>query len=116
MTSLSENPFDSPSAWGHPAPIPLADFTAEILAQYAPPMRAAGTRTRIRQVLTIVAELLGEGATTAGLNPQLVAAYVTKRSGLGLSNNTIVGELASLRAACSYAEAQRYLAVSPFRL
>jgi integrase len=114
--SILHAPGSGLSPWGAPVPIALDVFTTEILAMYRPPMRAKGTYAKFRLVLSIVAELAGEGATTAAFNPQTVAAYITRRCGLGLSNNTVVGELATLRAACSYAESRCYLNVSPFRL
>jgi integrase len=49
------------------------------------------------------------------LTPTLIARYVASRPATN-SAHTLKGELSIIRLLCSYAEAQRYVMISPFRL
>ena len=93
-------------------PIPFERFRAEIEALYAPPMRAPATLVKMRQVLAILAGL--EVETTAELTSGLVARFVASRPTTEQPNTT-AGLLSYLRAACSIAEDEGWLARSPFR-
>jgi integrase len=114
MSSVSA-PSPSPGDWDYRsfAPVPFAEFVDEILALYEFPLRAKATRDKLRQVLGIVADLLGPGGTTAGLDPSLVARLIASRPPAE-SPHTTQGLLNSLRAACSYAKSRGYLRSSPF--
>ena len=94
------------------APIPFAEFRAELLALYEPPLRAKGTYDKMRQAVDIAGEFIGDG-TTADLTPALVARFVGSRPP-ELSPNTTAALLRSLRTACSYAKARGYVRNSPF--
>src|SRR6185437_4363852 len=84
----------------------------KILALYVPPIRARATYDTMARVLGHVERL---GARTAQqLTPELVAAYVERRSH-EVCANTVIGELGYLKAACSWAVDEGYLARSPFR-
>jgi integrase len=100
-----------PVAGGAVNPIPWADFSAEVLALYAPPLRAASTRDKVRQALRQVAAL--GVASTAEIGPQLVARFVAAQPPAN-SPNTTRGLLSSLRACCNYALDQGYCRASPF--
>ena len=95
------------------APIPLCDFARELLGLYEPPLRAKSTLMKMKQVAAILRELLGDDASTAGLNPALVARVIEGRPA-GESPRTTHAILAYLRAACSYAKSQGYIRTSPF--
>jgi len=95
------------------APIPFNDFRAELLNMYMPPLRAKTTMFKMKYVLNFVAGLVDATATTAELTPTLVARFIAARP--RESPNTTHGYLATLRAACSYAESMNYLRISPFR-
>ncbi len=92
-------------------PIPWAEFRAEVLSLYQPPLRARETQRRMTRVLDDVAAL-GVGST-AELTAGLVARFVAGRPPTEHPNTTHV-KVSTLRAACNYAAAQRYMAVSPF--
>lgn len=104
------SPYDHDQA---PGPIPFDSFTLEVLAMYAPPLRAQSTRNKMRWALRIAAGLLGPKATTADLTPGFVAAVVTARPPAESPNSTL-SLLSSLRAACNYAVVRGYLRVTPF--
>ncbi len=98
---------------GAVAPIPWPEFCAELLALYQPPMRAHATMTGLRRVLQLVADLGVQ--STAEIGPPLVARFLGARPPTESPNSTY-SLLSTLRTACSYAEAQGYCRVSPFRL
>jgi len=104
-----------PGGWDLPAfaPAPFGAFRDELLALYAPPMRAKKTRAKLRQALDLIAGLLGPDATTADLTPALVGRLIGSRPA-GESPYTTAGFLANLRTACSYARSRGYLRNSPF--
>jgi integrase len=106
---------ETDEGWGFPkpAPIPFADFVAELLTLYEPPLRSARTRDRMRHVLRVVAELLGPDGTTAQITPQFVARFIANRpeSETSVTTHSL---LAYLRAACNYAKSRGYMAMTPF--
>ena len=107
---------DESEGWGMPAtfgPIPFDAFRAELLALYEPPLRARKTYVKLRLTLDRVAELLGPGATTAGLTPAFIARLVASRPPRE-STHTTKGRLNNVRTACSYAVQMGYLRFSPF--
>lgn len=93
-------------------PLSFADFTTEVLSFYAPPLRAALTHSKMRQVLGLVAALPGV-ALVSDLTPAAVAAFVRSRSDAGANPNTALGQLAYLRSACQFAVVQGYLEKNP---
>lgn len=96
-------------------PVPFARFMEEVLEGYRPPMRAKATFIKMRQVLAIVAELLGPDGTTDQLTMQLVARFIASRPPAE-SNNSTLSLLSSLRAACTIAMGMGYVRISPFVL
>jgi integrase len=110
------NPWPDAEGNGWPAavgPIPWPEFRAEMLALYAPPLRAKATFARIRRIFDLV-EGLGV-ASTADLTPTLVARLIASRPATE-SPHTTHSYVTNLRTLCSYAEARGYLRASPFRL
>lgn len=105
----------APGDWDYRAfsPIPFARFRDELLALYAPPLRARKTMIKLRFTLDIAAGLLGPDATTADLNPALVARFIAGRPAAE-SPHTTFSLLSNLRTACSYAKSQGYVRNSPF--
>jgi integrase len=108
-------PEPAPGDWDYRAvgPIPFADFVAELLALYVPPLRSRNTWLKMRQTLAIVADLLGDDATTDGLTPQMVALFIESRPEAE-SPRTTHALLAYLRVSCTYAKSQGYIRTSPF--
>jgi integrase len=98
-----------------PGPIPFALFSDELLGLYRPPLRAKATYIKIRQVLGIVADLLGPAGTTADFTPALIVAFIASRPPAESPNSTI-SLLNSLRAAFSFAFGQGYCRVNAFSL
>jgi integrase len=94
-----------------PRPIPWPDFVAEVLALYAPPMRARQTQEKLRHVLGL-AEGLG-ATSTADLTPALIGRLLASRPA-GQSTHTTHSLLRSLAAAAGYAVAAGYLGRNPF--
>ena len=121
---MSNMPENSPvGGWAEPVPgdwdfrpvgpIPFDRFVAELLPLYEPPLRPKTTHDKLRFTLRIVAELLGPGTTTAGLNPTLIARFIEARPP-GESPHTTKALVANIRSACSYAKAMGYIRTSPF--
>jgi integrase len=105
-------------------PIPWPQFRAEVLAAWSgPPIcsrhHAYITAKSIEEVELL--DLAGPGEprrtieTTADLTVGLIAKYVATRPA-GWSPHTLKTRLSSLRIACNFAERQRWLMISPFRL
>jgi hypothetical protein len=92
---------DDDGGWEFPKPAPIlfADFMAELLELYQPPLRTTRTRDKMRFVLRVVSELIGPGGTTADLNPRLVARFLAGRPESEASVTTH-GLLGYLRSAC----------------
>jgi integrase len=105
--------FATPTAAAGPMPWP--EFTRELLALYQPPLRAKATLCGMRQMMAIVAELLGPGGTTADLTPSLIARFIVSRP-TGESAFTTKMMLGKLRVVCNYAAGLGYCRVSPFAL
>lgn len=93
-------------------PIPFDRFVQHVLSLYSPPLRARSTWLKMRQTLAITSELIGAG-TTADLTTELIARFITSRPA-HVRAVTTRSLLSSLRAACSIAQAERWLALSPF--
>jgi integrase len=98
----------------HYRPVPWAEFRAELLTLYTPPVVAPMTRGRLVQVLREL-EALGGIETTADLTVQRVAQYVASRPP-NQSAYTLHGVLSVVRTICTYAETAGYLRINPFRL
>jgi integrase len=94
-------------------PIPFADFTAELLALYLPPLRAKASYKSMRRSLEIAAEHIGEGATTANLTPDLIGRIVASRPPEH-SPYTVNTLLTYLKVASNYAVQMGYLRASAF--
>ena len=92
-------------------PISLADFRKEFLGIY--PNAAKGTLNKLVYVLKLI-EALGV-ASTDQLTPELIGRFIASRPP-GQSPHTTKGLLMNVRTICSYAEARRYVAISPFRV
>jgi integrase len=108
-----------------PTPIGWSRFRAEFLSPYVVGTTCArNTRQTLIQVFDLVEALdlavAGEPPrrieTTADLTPALVARFVADRTAAGLAPSTVRGLLMRLRTVCSYAEQNRYVMISPFRL
>lgn len=84
-----------------PAP-PFDAFARHVLDLYQPPLRAAKTRQRMRQLLRIVATC-PTVATAADLDARMVSWFVAFRKNF-VRANSLIGELGYLRAACAIAE------------
>lgn len=97
----------------HFAPIPFDQFRTEVLALYQPPLRAVATKRRMRTILDAVGAVLGDGATTADLTPELITRLIASRPP-GESPYTTNAYLGGLRAACNYGLSQGYLRANPF--
>lgn len=95
------------------APIPWAQFRAELEAMYQPPMVAKTTRAKMVQVLRELEAL--EVKSTADLTTTLIARFVAARPA-DQSAYTLHAVLAVVRTICTYAETAGYLRVNPFRL
>jgi integrase len=101
-------------------PIPFRQFRDELLALYAPPLRAKATHAKLRLALEVVGDLIAKGiaegtakGTTEDLTPALVAKFVTERSA-GRSSVTVDSLLQALSRVCNYAVDRGYLRISPF--
>jgi len=97
-----------------PEAIAWERFSAELLAMYDPAAGASSPKTarKLRQVLREIGGLGVE--TTAGLTPATVAAFLGAHPERASATRRSL--LMSLRLVCSYAEARRYIDVSPFRI
>lgn len=93
-------------------PVPMALLRDELIPQYAEPLAAKATRDKLAQVFREL-EALGIESTES-LTPEAVARFVLSQPTRAPA--TIRGLLMSLRTICSYAEARRYVVVSPFRV
>jgi integrase len=93
-------------------PIPLGQFKAEFLALYQPPASKA-TLAKLEQIFRLIEGLGVE--TTDRLDAPLITRFIASRPP-DQSPHTLRGLLIQLRVICYYAEARRFLAVSPFRL
>jgi integrase len=94
-------------------PIPWAEFTAEFLLEYKPPLAARKTQMKMRHIVKAIGALGVE--TTADLTPDMLTRFVASRPP-GQSAYTLRGLLMAAKVACNYAEAHRYLVLSPFRV
>lgn len=95
------------------SPIPFAQFREEFLSLYRPGETCARL-TRVHLVATCERlDSLGV-ASTADLSTDLVTRFIA--SAPHWSAHTLKSNLLRLQALCSYAEARRVLAVSPFRI
>jgi integrase len=93
-------------------PIPWPEFRAEFIAQYQPPLAARATLDKMRHILE---QIEGLGVTsTAQLDADLLVRFIAGRP--PESPHTTRGLLINLRVVCYYAEARRYLMISPYRL
>lgn len=92
---------------------PFDAFARHVLDLYQPPLRAAKTRQRMRQLLRIVATC-PTVATAADLDARMVAWFVAFRKNF-VRANSLIGELGYLRAACAIAEDAGWIDRSPFR-
>jgi integrase len=108
-------PSPTPDDWDYRrvTPIPFDRFAAELLTLYEFPLRAKGTRDKLRFTLNILSKMLGPDGTTAGLDPSLVARFITDRPS-SESSHTTKSLLANVRTICSYAKSQGYVRSSPF--
>lgn len=89
----------------------FAQFRAEILCLYEPPIRAAGTYRQMRQALNEIAELPGV-RTVSDLKPPTISAWIK-----AYPSRTPVRTASMLRTlspACNYAVSMHYIKVSPF--
>jgi integrase len=89
-------------------PVSFAQFSAEVLTLYDPPVRRKSTRAKVRQVL---AELGAQCVSTADLTPAAVSRWLSAHPERRAATHR--GLLSTLRAACGYGAFQDYL-VSPF--
>lgn len=89
----------------------FAQFQAEVLSLYEPPIRAKGTWRQMRQVLTEFAKLSGI-KTTADLGAPAIAAWI--RAYPDRTPVRAASLLRSLSAACTYAAKAGYLRFDPF--
>ena len=94
-------------------PIPWAEFRAELLALYNPPLRTPATYREMVRVFNLVGTLDVE--TTAGLDVSLIARLVASRPAAG-SSNTTLKHLRGIRAMANYAVRSGYLRISPFAI
>jgi integrase len=110
MNSITPDPteIDPPSM----GPIPFDQFVAELQEHYSPPLAAKGTWTKMAQVLRELEALKVQ--STADLTMRMISSYVANRPRTE-SPWTTRSCLSTLRAACSYAEAQGYVRTNPFR-
>jgi len=95
-------------------PIPWDDFCRELLALYAPPLRAKATERGLRHCLRVTGQV-GKLRTTAGLTVSLIGRLVAERTP-GRSANSVRGFLRYLALTCSFAVKSGYVAVNPFSL
>lgn len=114
MSIASSSP-EEPGGWEarHYAPVPFERLRSELLAFYAPPLRAKATHAGMRRMFKVVAVLLGPDATTADLTPALVGRLVATRPP-ELSPHSVKSLLTTVKIACNYAVSQGYLRTSPF--
>jgi integrase len=91
-------------------PLAFGRFTDEILALYAPPLRAQATRDKLAQALV---ELEDAGArSTADLAPPVIARWLALYAHRAPATNHSL--LRSIRAASRYARMRGYLDADPF--
>lgn len=109
---------------GRPAaPIPWGVFKAEVFATWAPPTVSRGHAKNFERVCRKVEalNLAGEGQpprvieTTADLTAGLVTKFVASMPP-GASPWTVKQYLVVLQTMCGFAEANRWVTISPFRL
>ncbi len=96
-----------------PEPREWSAFKKELLQLYKPPLRSRKTLAGMEHALRLLTELGIQ--TTADLTPDLIGRLVASRPAT-LSANTVRGTLRYVSAACSYAESQGFLRVSPFKI
>lgn len=94
----------NPKAW--------AEFRADLLAIYEPPLRSLATYRAMRHAFDQI-EGLGAVDTTADLTAGMVAALIKSRPA-GQSPRTLLKLLRYVRIVCNYAMVSGYLVVSPF--
>lgn len=109
MTPMTPVEFSFPDL----GPIPFDRFRDELMALYEPPLRSIKTRDRMRFVIRVVAELVGPGATTAALTPELVGRFIKGRpeKEAPITTHSL---LSYLRTVCGYARSRGYIYASPF--
>ncbi len=109
MTALDYRSFQMPEI----APKPWAEFTAELLALYAPGMRSEATRRGMQYCVRCLTEL---GVTsTADLTVELIGRLVASRPATNSPNSTR-GLLRYVQALCGVAFRSGYLRISPFHI
>jgi integrase len=94
-------------------PIAWEQFTAELLALYEPPLRAAATRRQMKHYLELAAA--AGVKTTADLTPAAIARVIACRPP-GEAPRTTAAVLRCLRVAANVAVRSGYLMVSPFSI
>lgn len=107
-----------------PRPEPWAQFKAEILPSFSPPMTCKNYLTRTMALIGQIEalDLADEGEptryieTTGDLTPNLVRRFVQSREGSGESPFTLRSRLTLLRRICRLAVRFRYLPIDPFDL
>lgn len=93
-------------------PKPWAEFRAELLAIYEPPMRSRKTYTAMRRAFDRI-EAVGPIESTADLTAGLIARLI-KAQPADRSSRTLLGLLRCVRVAANYAMQNGYVVVSPF--
>ena len=96
-----------------PRAVPWPEFRAELLALYAPPLRALATQREMRHALDLVAA--AGVSDTSGLTVQAIATLVKSRPA-SESANTTIKTLRHIRAAANVAVRQGSLRISPFAI
>lgn len=96
----------TPKAW--------AEFRAEVLALYEPPLRAAPSYRAMRRAFDRI-EALGPIGSTADLTAGLIAKLIQSQPP-DRSTRTLLGLLRCVRVACNYAMQSGYIVVSPFAI
>lgn len=94
--------------------VPWPEFSEEVEALYAPPMRERSTAKAIRRVLRELGEV--GAVTTADLTAGLIARWVQAQHARGRARATIRGYLGKARAICSIACGCGYLDRTPFAI
>jgi integrase len=113
MSNLTDGTGPEWHAFPGLGPIPFADFAAELMRLYEPPLRALKTRDKMRFLLRIVADLVGPEGSTTDLTPELVAFFIRERPA-GESSITTHTLVSYLRTACNYARSRGYVHATPF--
>jgi integrase len=106
-------PAPGPAAWPAIRPAAWADFRAELLSLYRPPLRAVATHRAMAQTLDELAAL--GVATTADLTVGLIARFVAGRPAEE-SPNTTIKHLRQIRAMVNFALRSGRLERSPFQI